>query len=132
MAEFRRGEIKGISFKQPNGFNIASGDQLLLERVGRIIMTYKSERVNNLEFGSLLETMLFQRGNILPQHVKQSLIQDIEHFEPNVKVLRATVSYTNTEAKINILLQRRDTLAKLVFETEIALDNFVFETDKEL
>lgn len=114
-------EIKGISFKQPNGFDISIGDQLLLERVGRIIMTYKSERVNNLEFGSLLETMLFQRGNILPQHVEKSLIQDIEHYEPNVRVFRATVTYTDKEATIKILLQRRDNLKQLSFETEIAL-----------
>lgn len=114
-------KIKGISFKQLNGFDISVDNQLLLERVGRIIMTYKSERVNNPEFGSLLETMLFMRGNLLPQHIEQSLINDIEHYEPNVRVLRASVTYTNTEAKIYILLQRRDTLEALKFEEEIAL-----------
>lgn len=114
-------EIKGISFKQPNGFDISSGDQLLLERVGRIVMTYQSERVNNVEFGSLLEDFLFARGNILPQHLERKLIQCIEHYEPNVRVLRATVTYTNTEATIKILLQKLDTLKTLSFETEIAL-----------
>ena len=113
--------IKGISFKQPNGFDISYDNRLLLERVGRIIMTYKGERVNNLQFGSLLEEMLFQRGNILPQHVEESLIHDIEHYEPYVRVLRASVTYTNTEAKIKILLQRKDTLEPLTFEQDIAL-----------
>lgn len=114
-------KIKGISFKQPNGFDISVDDQLLLERVGRIIMTFKTERVNNVEFGSLLETMLFQRGRILPQHIEESLIRDIEYYEPNVRVLRASVTYTNTEAKIYILLQRLDTMKELKFEEYIAL-----------
>lgn len=114
-------KIKGISFKQLNGFDIAVDNKLLLERVGRIIMTYKSERVNNPEFGSLLETWLFNRGNVLPQHIEQDLIQDIEHYEPNVRVLRASITYTNTEAKIYIYLQRRDTSEILTFEEEIAL-----------
>ena len=113
--------IKGISFNQNNGFDIAVDNQLLLERVGRIIMTYKTERVNNPEFGSLLETWLFNRGNVLPQHVENSLIQDIEYYEPNVRVLRASVSYTKEEAKINILLQRKDTMETLTFDEYISL-----------
>ena len=114
-------KIKGISFKQNNGFDISVDNQLLLERVGRIIMTYKGERVNNPDFGSYLETMLFERGNILPQHVENSLIRDIEYYEPNVNVLSATVTYTREEAKINIVLQRIDTLEVLTFNEYISL-----------
>ena len=113
--------IKGISFQQNNGFDITYDNQLLLEKVGRIIMTYKSERVNNPEFGSLLETWLFERGNVLPQHVENSLIRDIEFYEPLVRVLRASVTYTRDEAKIYILLQRRDTLETLTFNEYISL-----------
>ena len=113
--------IKGISFKQNNGFDISVDNQLLLERVGRIIMTYKTERVNNPEFGSYLETMLFQRGNILPQHVEDSLIRDIEYYEPNVNVLNASVTYTKDEAKIFITLQRIDTLEVLTFNEYVSL-----------
>lgn len=114
-------KIKGISFQQNNGFDITYDNQLLLERVGRIIMTYKGERVNNPQFGSLLETWLFERGNVLPQHVENSLIRDIELYEPLVRVLRASVTYTNTEAKIYIMLQRRDTLETLSFDEYISL-----------
>ena len=114
-------KIKGISFKQNNGFDISVDNQLLLERVGRIIMTYKTERVNNPEFGSLLETWLFQRGNVLPQHVENSLIQDIEYYEPRVKVLNASVTYTRLEAKIKITLQVRDTMDVLTFNEYISL-----------
>ena len=114
-------KIKGISFQQNNGFDITYDNQLLLEKVGRIIMTYKGERVNNPEFGSLLETWLFERGNVLPQHVESSLIRDIEYYEPLVRVLRASVSYTREEAKIYILLQRKDTLDTLTFNEYISL-----------
>lgn len=114
-------KIKGISFKQNNGFDIAVDNQLLLERVGRIIMTYKGERVNNPEFGSLLETLLFERGNILPQHVESSLIKDIERYEPRVRVLNASVTYTRLEARIYITLQVRDTLDVLTFEQYVTL-----------
>ena len=114
-------KIKGISFQQNNGFDITYDNQLLLEKVGRIIMTYKSERVNNPEFGSLLETWLFERGNVLPQHVENSFIRDIEYYEPLVRVLRASVTYTRYEAKIYILLQRRDTLETLTFNEYISL-----------
>ena len=114
-------KIKGISFKQNNGFDISADNQLLLERVGRIIMTFKTERVNNPEFGSLLETWLFERGNVLPQHVESSLIQDIEYYEPRVRVLRASVTYTRLEARINIILQVKDTLETLTFDEYISL-----------
>ena len=114
-------KIKGISFKQNNGFDISVDNQLLLERVGSIIMTYITERVNNPEFGSLLETMLFHRGNILPQHVENNLIRDIEYYEPRVRVLKASVSYTRLEAKINITLQVRDTMDILTFNEYISL-----------
>ena len=114
-------KITGISFQQNNGFDITYDNQLLLEKVGRIIMTYKGERVNNPEFGSLLETWLFEKGNVLPQHVESSLIRDIEFYEPLVRVLRASVSYTRTEAKIFITLQRRDTLETLTFNEYISL-----------
>lgn len=113
--------IKGISFKQNNGFDISIDNQLLLERVGRIVMTFKTERVNNPEFGSLLETWLFERGSVLPQHVENSLINDIEYYEPRVRVLNALVTYTRTEANIYILLQRRDTLDVLTFDEYISL-----------
>ena len=114
-------KIKGISFKQSNGFDITTDNQLLLERVGRIIMTYKTERVNNPEFGSLLETWLFEKGNVLPQHIENSLIRDIEYYEPNVRVLRASVTYTKEEAKIYIMLQRRDTMEVLTFNEYVSL-----------
>lgn len=114
-------KIKGISFKQNNGFDIAVDNQLLLERVGRIIMTYKGERVNNPKFGSLLETWLFERGNVLPQHIKSSLIQDIEFYEPRVRVLNASVTYTRTEARVYIVLQVRETLDTLTFDEYISL-----------
>lgn len=114
-------KIKGISFKQNNGFDITADNQLLLERVGRIIMTFKSERVNNPEFGSLLETWLFERGNVLVQHVENSLKRDIEYYEPRVKVLRAKITYTRLEAKIYILLQVRDTMDTLTFSEYVSL-----------
>lgn len=114
-------KIKGISFQQNNGFDITYDNQLLLEKVGRIIMTYKGERVNNPEFGSLLETWLFQRGNVLPQHVNNSLIRDIEFYEPLVRVLKASVTYSKNEANIYILLQRRDTMETLTFDEYISL-----------
>ena len=114
-------KIKGISFQQNNGFDITYDNQLLLEKVGRIIMTYKGERVNNPEFGSLLETWLFEKGDVLPQHVESSLIRDIEFYEPLVRVLRASVTYTKEEAKIYIMLQRRDTLETLTFNEYISL-----------
>ena len=114
-------KIKGISFKQNNGFDIAVDNQLLLERVGRIIMTYRGERVNNPNFGSILEEFLFRRGQILAQHVEAELISTIEYFEPNVRVLNASVTYNREEANINILLQRRDTLENLTFEEYISL-----------
>jgi len=114
-------KIIGISFKQNNGFDISVDNQLLLERVGRIIMTYKTERVNNPRFGSLLETWLFERGNVLPQHVENSLISDIEYYEPRVRVLNASVTYERNEAKIYITLQRLDTLDVLTFDEYISL-----------
>ena len=113
--------IRGISFKQNNGFDIAVDNQLLLERVGRIIMTYRGERVNNPLFGSLLEEFLFQRGNVLAQHVEAELISTIEYYEPNIIVTSATVSYNKEEASIKINLRRKDTLENLTFEEYVSL-----------
>ena len=109
-------KIIGISFKQNNGFDVSVDNQILLEKVGRIIMTYKGERVNNPRFGSNLETWLFLRGKVLAQHVRNDLIKDIEDYEPLVRVLNASITYNRNEAKIYIFLQRKDTLEMLTFE----------------
>ena len=113
--------IKGISFQQNNGFDVSYDNQLLLEKVGRIIMTYKGERVNNPEFGSNLEQWLFLRGKVLVQHVKEDLRRDIEFYEPLIRVLKLSITYKKEEARIYITLQRRDTLETLTFDEYISL-----------
>ena len=115
--------IKGISLKSDNGINITYNNQLLLERIGRIIMTYKGERVNNVEFGSLLETYLFNRGVILEQHVYSSLINTVETYEPRVRVVKVNIEFNDPEheAHIKLEVQRRDTFEILTFEEYIEI-----------
>lgn len=115
--------IKGLSLQSSNGIDVTYDNQLLLERVGRIIMTYRSERVNNPEFGSLLETFLFNRGSILEQHVYSSLANTIEVYEPRVRVLNINIRFDDEEqsAHITINVIRRDNSEILTFEESIAI-----------
>lgn len=114
--------IKGISMKTEEGVGISYDNQLLLENIGRIIMTFKTERVNNPTFGSILETFLFNRGSILKQHAELELTNEIELYEPRVKVIGANVSYNKDTAVIAITVQRKDTLEKLNFEEMITIE----------
>ncbi len=116
-------DIKGISLQASNGIDVSYNSQLLLERIGRIIMTYKSERVNNPDFGSLLETFLFNRGVLLQQHVYSSLRNTIEVFEPRVRVIDINITFDDKEheAHIRIEVQRKDTFETLAFEEYISI-----------
>lgn len=113
--------IRGISFKNFKGIEISRNESLILERVGRIIMTFPGERVNNPEFGSLLEMYLFQRDNVLEQHVKTELKSKIEKYEPRVSVINSEVTYKDNVATVNIKLLLKAELKELDFETQIAV-----------
>lgn len=113
--------IKGISFKQDNGIQVNTDQYLILERVARIIMTFPGERVNNPEFGSLLEKYLFQRETVLEQHVKSELKAKIEKYEPRVYVSTSSVSYSEHTATVNINLIMKSDLTEFSFETVIGI-----------
>lgn len=113
--------IKGISFKQSSGIEVSKNQALILERVGRIIMTFPGERVNNPEFGSLLEMYLFQRDTVLEQHVKTELKSKIEKYEPRVSVINSSVSYEDHIAIVTINLLVKSELKELTFETQISI-----------
>ena len=115
--------IRGLSLKQNNGFDISMDNQLLLERIGRIVMTYKSERVNNPEFGSLLENFLFNRRQLLAQHVENSLKNTIEMYEPRVSVISSNITYDEIEHAANVYIEvvRKDTREALTFEESIEI-----------
>ena len=115
--------IKGISLKSNNGIDLSYDNKLLLERIGRIIMTHKKERVNNPDFGSLLEDFLFQRGVLLEQHIYSNLINTVEVYEPRVRVTDVNISFNDVEhsAYVRIEVQRRDTFERLEFEEYIAI-----------
>ena len=75
----------------------------------------------NLGFMLKLISLDFSKIKETTYSNKLALIKDIELYEPSVRVLRASVTYTNTEAKIYIMLQRRDTLETLSFNEYISL-----------
>lgn len=108
--------IKGISFKQNEGFAVSYDNNILLEHVGRIIMTDKGERINNPSFGSNLKNYLFLKGNVLNQYIEKDFTDLIERYEPRVSVRSARLDYKGHEAKIEIVVVRRDNNDVLTFE----------------
>lgn len=111
---------RGLVVGEGNGINFSSTeDKLILENVRRILLTKRGERVKELEFGSDVREYLF-----LPEiSIDDVLIEaknSIERCEPRVKVLEATLEYSQDEEfKLKITLQKNtdDT----IISTEVGL-----------
>jgi phage baseplate assembly protein W len=106
------GEGTGVTFS-------STEDKLILENVKRILLTKRGERVKELEFGSDVRQYLF-----LPEvSIDDVLIEaknSIERCEPRVKVLEATLKYSQDEEfRINIVL--RKLTDNTVISTELGL-----------
>lgn len=108
--------IKGISFKQNDGFAVSYDNNIILEHIGRIIMTDRGERLNNPRFGSLLKNYLFLKGEVLGQYIEKDFKTLIEAYEPRVTVTSAEVNYKGNEAKVEIVVVRNDNGEELTFE----------------
>lgn len=115
--------INKLTMRNNTGFDIVYENKLLVERIRRILMTSKTERVNNPEFGSSLEMYIFNRGSILKQHVQANLKNVIETYEPRVTVNSCDIICDDTkhEAHITISCKRKDTLEDITFEEFIAI-----------
>lgn len=115
--------LSGLSLEEAKALGWTTENKLLAERIGRIIMTAKGERVNDPGFGTPLETFLFNRGSMLKQHVESTLIKAIETYEQRVSVVDAniTVDENKHTATIKIVCQRKDTLELLTFEEYITV-----------
>lgn len=111
---------RGLVVGEGNGIKFSSTeDKLILENVRRILLTKRGERVKELEFGSDVREYLF-----LPEiSIDDVLIEaknSIERCEPRVKVLEATLEYSQDEEfKLKITLQKNtdDT----IISTEVGL-----------
>jgi phage baseplate assembly protein W len=115
-------EIKSISLKNPNGLPISKGNEVLLERVGRIIMTSPFERVNNPMFGSLLfNEFLFELENILMQNVEYHLRTVIERYEPRVLVSNIDIEVNKDIANIKVEMVTREDFEPLTFEASVGI-----------
>lgn len=106
------GEGTGVTFS-------STEDKLILENVKRILLTKRGERVKELEFGSDVRQYLF-----LPEiSIDDVLVEaknSIERCEPRVKVLEATLKYSQDEEfRINIVL--RKLTDNTVISTELGL-----------
>lgn len=98
---------RGLVISEGNGISFASTEnKLILENVKRILLTKRGERVKELEFGSSVKEYLF-----LPEiRIDDVLIEvknSIERCEPRVKVLEATLEYSEDEEfKIKVTLEK--------------------------
>lgn len=114
-------EVKSITLKNKDGIALAKGDEILLERVGRIIMTGSFERVNNPLFGSLTHTYLFNLPNILHQNFESHIRQRIEFYEPSVSVSSVDIRVEKEVATININMTKKEDFQPLTFEASIVV-----------
>lgn len=113
--------VKSISLKNSSGIEISEENEILLERVARIIMTNPFERVNNPLFGSLTENFLFQLPNVLVQNIELHLKQRIEYFEPRLIVESSSLKINKDVADITINMIKRENFEPLTFEASIGL-----------
>lgn len=115
-------EIKSISLKDPNGIKVSKGNEVLKERIARIIMTSPQERLNNPMFGTLLHnSFLFDLSSILQQNVEFHLRSVIEKYEPRVTVDSINIDVDGNLATIRINLIVKETFTRLDFETTIEI-----------
>jgi len=112
---------KGIILKSREGIKYAEDDELLLERVARIIMTNPLERVNNPLFGSFLETYLFQLPNVLRQYIESEIKNKIEFYEPRLLVDRVDIKINKDIADIYVYMVKRENFQPLVLEAAIGI-----------
>lgn len=113
--------VKSISLKNSSGIEISEENEILLERVARIIMTNPFERVNNPLFGSLTENFLFQLPNALVQNIELHLKQRIEYFEPRLIVESSSLKISKEVVDITINMIKRENFEPLTFEASIGL-----------
>ena len=113
---------KGIMIKSRDGIKYGEDDELLLERVARIIMTNPLERVNNPLFGSFVETYLFQLPNVLKQYIESEIIKNkVEFYEPRVLVNRVDIKINKDIADIYVYMVKRENFQPLVLEAAIGI-----------
>ena len=106
------GEGTGVTFS-------STEDKLILENVKRILLTKRGERVKELEFGSDVRQYLFL-PEVSIDDVLTEAKNSIERCEPRVKVLEATLKYSQDEEfRINIVL--RKLTDNTVISTELGL-----------
>lgn len=113
--------VKSISLKSNNGIEFLEENEILLERVGRIIMTSPYERINSPLFGSLTETFLFQLPNVLMQNLELHLKQRIEYYEPRLIVNSSSIKINKDIVDITINMVKRENFEPLTFEASIGL-----------
>jgi phage baseplate assembly protein W len=98
---------RGLVVGEGNGIKFSSTEnKLILENVRRILLTKRGERVKELEFGSDVREYLFL-PEISIDDVLTEAKNSIERCEPRVKVLEATLEYSQDEEfKLKITLQK--------------------------
>lgn len=98
---------RGLVVGEGNGIKFSSTEnKLILENVRRILLTKRGERVKELEFGSDVREYLFL-PEISIDDVLTEAKNSIERCEPRVKVLEATLEYSQGEEfKLKITLQK--------------------------
>lgn len=112
---------KGFTLKNGTGIQFSRDDELIRERIGRILMTNPLERVNNPNFGSLVGTYLFELPNILLQNIELEIRRRIEAYEPTVFVQTVSLVIDRDIANIKVIVIKRTDNQPLTFETSLSM-----------
>lgn len=116
--------MKGVCLYDEDFFVIKEDLEAIKENITRILLTSPGERVNNPEFGSPIQSYIFEKENVVRDDIVNSLYDIIERWEPRITVNSIEVEeelYTDiSKLYINMSLTQKTTLQEFDYNTIIS------------
>lgn len=114
--------MRGIGIYTKDFMYIKEDLELIKENIRRVLLTSPGERIGNPYFGCYLKNLIFEPEPIVRSDIEDTIIQAIERWVPNVKVLNFSSETNPKENNIKVNMEIQSTELNLTFDYDTLIN----------